>query len=162
MEREFSGALGGPTVSTPNSQHTSPSRSLSGQFQFVNSFVFDLQVLNFIIPRESMVVGFMAQMFLFYFSQHIRVSAHIICPSPGLNPVSLQPTPSKWSCTVMRSRAAARGQRMREGTGWRRGVLSREERPEEGATGSRPVQSPCHQEVPSGCPMGNSSVTSVG
>ncbi|XP_024233623.1 zinc finger protein Eos isoform X3 [Oncorhynchus tshawytscha] len=29
MEREFSGALGGPTVSTPNSQHTSPSRSLS-------------------------------------------------------------------------------------------------------------------------------------
>uniref|UniRef100_A0A4W5NT11 IKAROS family zinc finger 4 n=1 Tax=Hucho hucho TaxID=62062 RepID=A0A4W5NT11_9TELE len=29
MEREFTGALGGPTVSTPNSQHTSPSRSLS-------------------------------------------------------------------------------------------------------------------------------------
>ncbi|CDQ66664.1 unnamed protein product [Oncorhynchus mykiss] len=29
MEKEFSGALGGPTVSTPNSQHTSPSRSLS-------------------------------------------------------------------------------------------------------------------------------------
>ncbi|XP_041747283.1 zinc finger protein Eos [Coregonus clupeaformis] len=29
MEREFSGAVGGPTVSTPNSQHTSPSRSLS-------------------------------------------------------------------------------------------------------------------------------------
>ncbi|KAM6979401.1 zinc finger protein Eos-like isoform 2-T2 [Aplochiton taeniatus] len=29
MEREFSGAHGGPTVSTPNSQHTSPSRSLS-------------------------------------------------------------------------------------------------------------------------------------
>ncbi|XP_062321456.1 zinc finger protein Eos-like isoform X2 [Osmerus eperlanus] len=29
MEREFSGALGGPTVSTPNSQHTSPARSLS-------------------------------------------------------------------------------------------------------------------------------------
>lgn len=31
MEREFSGALGGPTVSTPNSKETSPSRSLSGQ-----------------------------------------------------------------------------------------------------------------------------------
>lgn len=31
MEREFSGALGGPTVSTPNSQHTSPARSLSGE-----------------------------------------------------------------------------------------------------------------------------------
>lgn len=31
MEREFSGALGGPTVSTPNSKDTSPSRSLSGQ-----------------------------------------------------------------------------------------------------------------------------------
>ncbi|XP_037304327.2 zinc finger protein Eos-like isoform X1 [Pungitius pungitius] len=29
MEREFSGALGGPTVSTPNSKDTSPSRSLS-------------------------------------------------------------------------------------------------------------------------------------
>ncbi|XP_071391369.1 zinc finger protein Eos-like [Centroberyx affinis] len=29
MEREFTGALGGPTVSTPNSQQTSPSRSLS-------------------------------------------------------------------------------------------------------------------------------------
>ncbi|KAL4655539.1 zinc finger protein Eos-like [Arapaima gigas] len=29
MEREFSGGLGGPTVSTPNSQQTSPSRSLS-------------------------------------------------------------------------------------------------------------------------------------
>ncbi|KAM9860333.1 zinc finger protein Eos-like isoform 2-T2 [Aulostomus maculatus] len=29
MEREFSGALGGPTVSTPNSKETSPSRSLS-------------------------------------------------------------------------------------------------------------------------------------
>lgn len=31
MEREFSGGLGGPTVSTPNSKETSPSRSLSGQ-----------------------------------------------------------------------------------------------------------------------------------
>lgn len=31
MEREFSGALGGPTVSTPNSKETSPTRSLSGQ-----------------------------------------------------------------------------------------------------------------------------------
>lgn len=31
MEREFSGALGGPTVSTPNSKETSPRRSLSGQ-----------------------------------------------------------------------------------------------------------------------------------
>ncbi|KAM6927404.1 zinc finger protein Helios-like isoform 3-T3 [Xenentodon cancila] len=29
MEREFSGALGGPTVSTPNSKENSPSRSLS-------------------------------------------------------------------------------------------------------------------------------------
>ncbi|MBN3303449.1 IKZF4 protein, partial [Amia calva] len=29
LEREFSGGLGGPTVSTPNSQHSSPSRSLS-------------------------------------------------------------------------------------------------------------------------------------
>ncbi|KAG7471883.1 hypothetical protein MATL_G00102750 [Megalops atlanticus] len=29
MEREFSGGLGGPTVSTPNSQHSSPSHSLS-------------------------------------------------------------------------------------------------------------------------------------
>uniref|UniRef100_A0A3Q3XN52 C2H2-type domain-containing protein n=1 Tax=Mola mola TaxID=94237 RepID=A0A3Q3XN52_MOLML len=29
MEREFTGALGGPTVSTPNSKETSPSRSLS-------------------------------------------------------------------------------------------------------------------------------------
>uniref|UniRef100_A0A665VRN5 C2H2-type domain-containing protein n=1 Tax=Echeneis naucrates TaxID=173247 RepID=A0A665VRN5_ECHNA len=29
MEREFSGALGGPTVSTPNSKETSPCRSLS-------------------------------------------------------------------------------------------------------------------------------------
>nr|XP_046239865.1 zinc finger protein Eos-like isoform X2 [Scatophagus argus] len=29
MEREFSGALGGPTVSTPNSKETSPSRSIS-------------------------------------------------------------------------------------------------------------------------------------
>ncbi|XP_016892320.1 zinc finger protein Eos isoform X3 [Cynoglossus semilaevis] len=29
MEREFSGALGGPIVSTPNSKETSPSRSLS-------------------------------------------------------------------------------------------------------------------------------------
>eukprot|EP00066_Takifugu_rubripes_P022817 XP_011612083.1 PREDICTED: LOW QUALITY PROTEIN: zinc finger protein Eos-like [Takifugu rubripes] len=29
MEREFSGGLGGPTVSTPNSKETSPSRSLS-------------------------------------------------------------------------------------------------------------------------------------
>ncbi|KAM4612603.1 zinc finger protein Eos-like [Polymixia lowei] len=29
MEREFPGALGGPTASTPNSQQTSPSRSLS-------------------------------------------------------------------------------------------------------------------------------------
>ncbi|XP_074522309.1 zinc finger protein Eos-like isoform X1 [Halichoeres trimaculatus] len=29
MEREFSGALGGPTVSTPNSKEASPSRSLS-------------------------------------------------------------------------------------------------------------------------------------
>uniref|UniRef100_A0A8C2XSP7 IKAROS family zinc finger 4 n=1 Tax=Cyclopterus lumpus TaxID=8103 RepID=A0A8C2XSP7_CYCLU len=29
MEREFSGALGGPTVSTPNSKETSPIRSLS-------------------------------------------------------------------------------------------------------------------------------------
>ncbi|XP_068450921.1 zinc finger protein Eos-like isoform X2 [Clinocottus analis] len=29
MEREFSGALGGPTVSTPNSKNASPSRSLS-------------------------------------------------------------------------------------------------------------------------------------
>lgn len=33
MEREFSGALGGPTVSTPNSKDTSPSRSLSGQWE---------------------------------------------------------------------------------------------------------------------------------
>lgn len=33
MEREFSGGLGGPTVSTPNSKETSPSRSLSGQFE---------------------------------------------------------------------------------------------------------------------------------
>lgn len=31
MEREFTGALGGPTVSTPNSKETSPTRSLSGQ-----------------------------------------------------------------------------------------------------------------------------------
>lgn len=31
LEREFSGALGGPTVSTPNSKENSPSRSLSGQ-----------------------------------------------------------------------------------------------------------------------------------
>lgn len=31
MEREFSGALGGPTVSTPNSKEASPSRSVSGQ-----------------------------------------------------------------------------------------------------------------------------------
>ncbi|KAM4587223.1 zinc finger protein Eos-like isoform 1-T1 [Odontesthes bonariensis] len=30
MEREFSGALGGPTVSTPNSKENSPSHSLSG------------------------------------------------------------------------------------------------------------------------------------
>lgn len=51
MEREFSGALGGPTVSTPNSQHTSPSRSLSGQFQLVNSFV--VEVVNFIIPKAE-------------------------------------------------------------------------------------------------------------
>ncbi|KAG7238270.1 hypothetical protein INR49_030981 [Caranx melampygus] len=29
MEREFTGALGGPTVSTPNSKETSPTRSLS-------------------------------------------------------------------------------------------------------------------------------------
>ncbi|XP_061075014.1 zinc finger protein Eos-like [Conger conger] len=29
MEREFTGGLGGPSVSTPNSRHTSPSRSLS-------------------------------------------------------------------------------------------------------------------------------------
>ncbi|KAF7667750.1 hypothetical protein LDENG_00051380 [Lucifuga dentata] len=29
MERDFSGALGGPTVSTPNSKEASPSRSLS-------------------------------------------------------------------------------------------------------------------------------------
>ncbi|CAL8335644.1 unnamed protein product [Lota lota] len=29
VEREFTGGLGGPTASTPNSQHTSPSRSLS-------------------------------------------------------------------------------------------------------------------------------------
>lgn len=33
MERDFSGGLGGPTVSTPNSKETSPSRSLSGQFE---------------------------------------------------------------------------------------------------------------------------------
>lgn len=33
MEREFSGGLGGPTVSTPNSKETSPSRSLSGQYE---------------------------------------------------------------------------------------------------------------------------------
>lgn len=31
MERDFSGGLGGPTVSTPNSKENSPSRSLSGQ-----------------------------------------------------------------------------------------------------------------------------------
>lgn len=31
LERDFSGALGGPTVSTPNSKETSPSRSLSGE-----------------------------------------------------------------------------------------------------------------------------------
>ncbi|XP_053267805.1 zinc finger protein Eos isoform X3 [Pleuronectes platessa] len=37
MEREFSGALGGPTVSTPNSKETSPSRSLS-----VNSIKVEL------------------------------------------------------------------------------------------------------------------------
>ncbi|KAG5836235.1 hypothetical protein ANANG_G00252430 [Anguilla anguilla] len=29
MEREFTGGLGAPSVSTPNSRHTSPSRSLS-------------------------------------------------------------------------------------------------------------------------------------
>ncbi|XP_030275447.1 zinc finger protein Eos isoform X5 [Sparus aurata] len=34
MEREFSGALGGPNVSTPNSKETSPSRSLSGERPF--------------------------------------------------------------------------------------------------------------------------------
>lgn len=33
MEREFTGALGGPTVSTPNSKETSPSRSLSGLYE---------------------------------------------------------------------------------------------------------------------------------
>lgn len=33
MEREFSGGLGGPTVSTPNSKEASPSRSLSGQYE---------------------------------------------------------------------------------------------------------------------------------
>lgn len=32
IERDFSGALGGPTVSTPNSKEASPSRSLSGQW----------------------------------------------------------------------------------------------------------------------------------
>lgn len=36
MEREFSGGLGGPTVSTPNSKETSPSRSLSGQYESNN------------------------------------------------------------------------------------------------------------------------------
>lgn len=36
MEREFSGGLGGPTVSTPNSKETSPSRSLSGQYECSN------------------------------------------------------------------------------------------------------------------------------
>lgn len=39
MEREFSGGLGGPTVSTPNSKETSPSRSLSGQYES-NTFKF--------------------------------------------------------------------------------------------------------------------------
>ncbi|XP_056885441.1 zinc finger protein Eos-like isoform X7 [Takifugu flavidus] len=41
MEREFSGGLGGPTVSTPNSKETSPSRSLSGQFE-TNSIKVEL------------------------------------------------------------------------------------------------------------------------
>ncbi|XP_078802834.1 zinc finger protein Eos isoform X8 [Oryzias latipes] len=34
MENEFSGALGGPTVSTPNSKDNSPTRSLSGERPF--------------------------------------------------------------------------------------------------------------------------------
>lgn len=33
LEREFSGALGGPTVSTPNSKDNSPRRSLSGEWE---------------------------------------------------------------------------------------------------------------------------------
>lgn len=37
LEREFSGALGGPTVSTPNSKENSPSRSLSGQWELIAS-----------------------------------------------------------------------------------------------------------------------------
>ncbi|KAM9265147.1 zinc finger protein Eos isoform 2-T2 [Morus bassanus] len=32
LEKEFSSAIVGPTVSTPNSQHSSPSRSLSGEY----------------------------------------------------------------------------------------------------------------------------------
>lgn len=32
LEKEFSSAIVGPAVSTPNSQHSSPSRSLSGEY----------------------------------------------------------------------------------------------------------------------------------
>ncbi|XP_055520318.1 zinc finger protein Eos isoform X8 [Leucoraja erinacea] len=34
MDKEFAGTMVGPTVSTPNSQHSSPSRSLSGERPF--------------------------------------------------------------------------------------------------------------------------------
>lgn len=33
LEKEFSAAIVGPAVSTPNSQHSSPSRSLSGEYK---------------------------------------------------------------------------------------------------------------------------------
>lgn len=39
LEREFSGNLGGPNVSTPNSKNNSPRRSLSGEWE-VKLFLF--------------------------------------------------------------------------------------------------------------------------
>lgn len=88
MEREFSGGLGGPTVSTPNSKETSPSRSLSGQYEscyFLHQFLSFVSILSF------------------FFNLHAIYT-----------PISLQQIPLKWNCTVMKIQVAAlkmKGQR---------------------------------------------------
>lgn len=56
LEKEFTSTIVGPTVSTPNSQHSSPSRSLSGEYTISDSNRVFLKCVTLIMVRAETFV----------------------------------------------------------------------------------------------------------
>lgn len=149
-ERDFYSGLQSRTARSPNSQQSSPHRSLSGRSSFLHCITIKCAVQNTLLQV----------------CMKLRVSLTCL--------PSTQQTPSRWSCAAMTTHRwlhRLRAERLwgrtaggtTEETPWKTGAQSTLGREERGRafTASWPVQTLPLQD-PYGCPTGGSSVRCVG